>query len=191
MIPKPSGLCLSATGLRGYVLLGSLLYLQKKGALDRIKKISSCSVASIISLLLIIGYDVEDIIMTNFKFGFIEQFLQMSFKEVTKFLGLKDQKDLKDDIISKVVDKLCRICTLKELYMASDIEFYISIHNRKTKLNEIISYKTHPDLSCVDAVLMSSKIPLYYEKDLLISTSVSVYNYGLLTGHVVLKKSIR
>jgi predicted acylesterase/phospholipase RssA len=161
-------LILSGGGLSGLACLGSLHELIKLKYIDinEIKTIHSTSVGCIISLLLCfhkLNIDNESI---------KDYFIQRPFHELYKIhieqiinlyhsKGLFDEKSCKDLLkpFFNTIDLNLNI-TMKELYDLTSIElFFYSVGINKFELREL-SHISSPDLSIINAIYMSSTIPI-------------------------------
>jgi len=171
-------LILSGGGVSGLASLGSLHELIKLKYIDinEIKTIHATSVGCIISLLLCfhkLNIDNESI---------KDYFIQRPFHELYKInieqiinlyhsKGLFDEKSCKD-LLKPFFNTiyLDLSITMKQLYELTSIElFFYSVGINNFELKEL-SHNTTPDLSILNAVYMSSTIPivlkpLYYENE--------------------------
>ncbi len=157
-------LVFSGGAYKGLYFLGALKHLDdnKFCNIENIETIHAVSIGSIIAVLLCLKIPIIDII----EFA-INKPLKKLFNvdmenifNINNDLGIYDKKLFKEMYYSFFgsVDLECTM-TLKELYEYSGIELVVS----SVSLNEwkIIdfSYKTHPDLSVLDATYMSSSLP--------------------------------
>ena len=163
---KPQILVLGPGGSKGYLELGSILYLEKSNYLTSITKYVGCSAGAIISLLLICGYSSIEIMACLVETSFLGFFDNFSLKNVIDNVGLISNKPIKD-ILSKMIRRKYGIVpTMEKLYLCTGKELYIvSVRlERPEPKTYYISKDTDPHLSCVDAVLLSSNIPFIFHQ---------------------------
>lgn len=147
--------------------ISAIQYLSENNVLDlnNIDSIYGTSAGSIVAVLLALKYDWETLndyiiqrpwhelfhLKINYIFDAYKNRGIYNKKIVEKvFKPLLDAKDISIDI------------TLKDFYEYSKIEihfFSFEINQFKT---EDVSYLTHPNISLIDAILMSSSIPLLF-----------------------------
>jgi len=147
--------------------ISAIQYLSENNVLDlnNIYSIYGTSAGSIVAVLLALKYDWETLndyiiqrpwhelfhLKINYIFDAYKNRGIYNKKIVEKvFKPLLDAKDISIDI------------TLKDFYEYSKIEihfFSFEINQFKT---EDVSYLTHPNISLVDAIIMSSSIPLLF-----------------------------
>jgi predicted acylesterase/phospholipase RssA len=159
---------LSGGAYKGLQMLGALKYLHHKNFfnIDNIKTIHCVSVGSIISLFLCLKIKFDDIIHYTIHRPW-EKLFDISLDNIItlyKKKGLLDKKIIESifNIFFKN-NNLNNDLSLKELYNFSNIELYIySVNLKNFKLVEF-SYKTHPNLPVIDAIYMSSCLPLIFE----------------------------
>ena len=160
-------LVLSGGGKRGLMLLGSLeyIYQYQKEKISNIKTYIGSSIGSIICYLLILNYEPRHIISFLISNDFFKQFKDINFVSLTTCSGAYDWNILKKYLFILTNDKYKdENITLKQLYDTFNKELICTTFNLSKQTTEYLSYKTHPDLLCVDALRMSSNIPLYFDK---------------------------
>lgn len=144
---KPKYICLGVCLDRYMYILGALFKLKCKGRLDDVKAYSSVGIGSVISLLMIIGYDPLRI-MTVLSDGKV-------FVDPVNISKNSTMTKAHKTIYDMVEAKMKNIPTLEELYASTGIELYMSAYNITQRKTEIISRITHPKISCITAVLLS------------------------------------
>jgi predicted patatin/cPLA2 family phospholipase len=170
---KPTTLVLGPGGIKGFLILGALDVLYKYDILENVKRYVGVSIGSVISLLLVCGYTVSEIFQIALDMpNLFEDFMMISqIKEFMKLLkdsvesgGLLSSDIIRDLIEEKVIDKYGFVMTLKQLYEATGDEYVSVALNVTTDTTMYFSYKTHPDMSCVEAAMLSINIPLIFKK---------------------------
>lgn len=160
-------LVLGPGGNKGYAELGILQYLESSGRIKNLHDIVGVSVGSIISLLLVCGYSVMDILGQSHEANLLDGTnLFGSMREMLIKQGLFDQRTLEEKLESMVKKKVGFIPSLSELYAFSG-KNYVSVTTNVSKPvpeSVYLSKDTEPNLSCIKAALMSSNIPIIFAK---------------------------
>jgi predicted acylesterase/phospholipase RssA len=157
-------LIIAGGGPIGLQFFGVLEHLNKEGfwKLEDIETIYATSIGTMISVFISLNYDWEtlktyivgrpwnDVFKLNGKQIFDAFYNKGLFsKKVfeSTFKPLLEAKDLSLNV------------TLKEFYEYTKIEFHLYTFEQNTFKTVDLSYKTHPDLSLIQAVMMSCAIP--------------------------------
>lgn len=160
----PDTLVLSSGGLKGYLHLGALKVLYNNQHLDNVKNIIGCSVGSVIGLLILVGYDIDEIIESTLSTNILSSFSQIDIFKIRQNMGIIDTKEIKNQLEELVCNKLSYVPTMKELYEFSDINFMVVGSNLTNQSCQIFSHTNYPDVSCIDIILISSNIPgIFYQ----------------------------
>ena len=159
----PEALVLGPGGLRGYLELGALRYLESRGHLRNVKKFVGCSIGSIISLLLVLGYRVQDIIVDAVKVNLFRCVDQFSITKSKDYVGIISN-DIPREFLEHAVKKKCAgsIPSLINLFRLFGRELITTSVNLSRMETVYFSKDATPDLSCIDAVLLSINIPLLF-----------------------------
>ena len=162
---QPEVLVLGPGAEKGYYELGVLRKLESTKSLEKVKFISCCSIGSIIGLLITVGYNIKEIILEVMQNDTFEVLGKINITNIFTKGGIFENTGLKSMLTRMVIKKLGRVPSMKSLYMSTGIELSISVTNLNTrKYEEIINQKTEPDISCVDAVLLSSALPFVFNR---------------------------
>jgi len=156
-------------GIKGITILGSIKALQNNNLLNNIKNYVGVSVGSIISLLLICNYSVSEILyesihIPNFFCDINFYNLKKMFMDLVLQGGIINNDFLKKKLETMVIKKFGSVLTLKELYEITNLNFVSVTLNLSKDTTEYLSHTFCPDLSCVDAVMMSINIPIIFQK---------------------------
>lgn len=158
---------LSGGGPNGLATLGVLHYYFQKNKIDttKIKELAGTSIGSVICLLLACGYTPIEILS---EMCMIDNFFD--FKQTKNIIhNIKNMGAISiDPFINKISELLIRktgeIYTFQKLFDKTGKILYISATN-VTDTKEIkYFYKTHPNLSCLEAVKQSCNIPVIFHK---------------------------
>lgn len=156
-------LVLSGGGVRGFAMLGTLQYLKQHRFLNRIKKYIGTSIGAILSVLLIIGYEPSDIIIKFIQKNYVKDFGNYSFVNAIRGNGFLSF-DLFSQILKEVLlEKMESIPTLKEFDETFEITFTCLTFNYTKKCEEILNSDTFPELNIIDALRMTSNVPLIFD----------------------------
>jgi len=159
-----NALILPSGGIKGIYLIGAIQYLYEQYGLEHIKSYYGCSIGSIISALLIIGYKPLDILV-YICIKKIILFLIQSFN----LINLISNKHLIDSTLfttllsEMITSKIGYIPTLGELYTKFNKKICIvTILIEHSQKPQYISSDSHPDLSLISALHISSSIPIIF-----------------------------
>lgn len=155
----PNVLVLGPGGLKGFLELGAIKFFESCNFIDEVDTIVGVSVGSIIGLLLICGYNVDQIVKEALKVELLQDFSNLDLKKIQEKLGV-----FSNDHFRKIIQRLVRIKfgmipTLKQLYDTTGIKFVIISYNNSKEITYEISAENEPDIDCTEAVLLSSNIP--------------------------------
>lgn len=159
-------LVLSGGAKRGILTLGSLDYIYDKYPehVSNIHTYIGCSVGAICNYLLILGYKPCDILIKLITKEFFCKYKHIDFFKLSKCKGAYDW-NLSGNILRELTnEKYNREFTLKELYEEFGKKLVCITYNYTKQEEEVISCETYPELSCIDALHMSSCIPLFFER---------------------------
>lgn len=163
---KFDSLLIGPGSTKGILFLGALNALEELDLKKNIKSYVGVSVGSIICLLSSIGYtsieilssalDMNNLLMCNEGFN---------IKESTLNKGILNNNKLKNALKDRISTKFNgKIPTLKQHYNNTNINIYIVAYNLTKKEPIYFNHETHPDVSCLDAILYSINIPLVFQE---------------------------
>lgn len=159
-----TSLVLSGNSTNAMVSLGALQYLSDNNMIHGIKKYFGTSSGTILSLLLIVGYkpiELLTFICTEKVYkkmgGLNLTNIFLTGKPLMSFEPIKEALEL------LIVEKLGYTPTMRDLKEHFDVEFTVTTYNLTDDKREYINHKTHPDLSVISAIRMSSSYPLLFE----------------------------
>ncbi|CAK7994926.1 Patatin phospholipase [uncultured virus] len=165
----PDYLTLGSGAIKGYYILGALHVMHVNGMLIHVKGYSGVSVGSMISLLMISGFTPIDIATMAyntriFDADFTFDNLKKIIAEAGEKMGIISDQPIRNFLKSALEKKYSNIPTLKSLYEITGIDFYSITYNQSTMKTVYLSHLTHPDMCCIDAVLLSINIPFLFHK---------------------------
>jgi NTE family protein len=154
---------LSGGGTKGFCTLGALQYMYDNFLIKEDNKyFIGTSIGSIISYLLAIGYKPIEIVVYLCSNNVFELLLT-NFSN-TLWSGIYDYSIISKHCETMTLNKLNYIPTLKELKEILKKELIICSYNLTKHKREYISYLNYPNLSCIDAIRMSSSIPFIFNE---------------------------
>lgn len=160
-----TGLVLGPGGIKGFLELGFLLYMEKNGLLDKVDAFAGVSIGAIISLLLTAGYTVYEVINEAAKTNIMEDVSSIRLHDIQQNIGLISQRGIQENLDRLIKAKFGKILTMKELYMATGIELYMtSFELDKDPHPVYFSAKATPNISCTEAAILSANLPLIFHR---------------------------
>jgi predicted acylesterase/phospholipase RssA len=155
-------------GIKAFLELGSLYYLEKTGRLKHTKTYIGVSAGSLICLLLNIGLTAKEIIYLAISDSSIID-IDISKIDVVKSINTFKNKlgfFSKDKIIKNlsraIVEKWGHIPTLGELHEITGKELVVVSYPVGATKGDYFSYRNFPNLLCINPVLLSINIPIVF-----------------------------
>ena len=163
--PNIKHLVISGGGPTGIKALGALKHLEENGFwnINHIQSIYATSAGAIIAVLLCLRFDWQAIT----DYVIYRPWHETYNIEVTKILEAYSKKGIFDDSVLRVFFKpffdakdLSMDMSLTEFFAYSNIELHVfSLELNRFEIIDI-SYKTHPDISILTAIHMTSALPI-------------------------------
>ena len=155
-------LVLSGGGVRGFAHLGALQLLQEKNILDTVEHYLACSVGTIISFLIIIGYRPNNL-YEFLKMININKMQSFDFDNVLNNFGIDNGHLIMDMLESCLEVKMnVKNITFKQLHEISKKKLTVCATCINTRSETYFSHDTHPDLDVLLAIRMSISIPFLF-----------------------------
>lgn len=162
---KYNNLIISGTHISIITYIGALHILEQNNILDNFKNYYSTSFSSILILLLILGYNVNEIleIYNNIVWNDILNIDNYDILNFVSNFGLYDGTIINNMVKKFITDKdIDENITLKELYEKTGKSLNIVVLNLSRMEEELINYKVEPDLKVYKLIRMSISIPLIF-----------------------------
>lgn len=158
-------ICIGTGGIKGISYVAALNYLEKQKYInfENINLYTSVSVGSIISVLLIIGYKINEIydLMQDTDYNEIKPDLNLDL--IINKYGFDDGEKLMTFLKNILLKKINNSdITFLELYKLSNKELCIVTTNFSKNTEKIFNYKDTPNVSILLALRMSISVPLVY-----------------------------
>jgi predicted acylesterase/phospholipase RssA len=157
-----NNLVVSSGGMNGIICVGALNFLHSIKKLDTINNYIGCSAGSIITLMLLIGYNPFEINQILMDINAKEDFMNIDVFRLIKEFGIFDNNIIKKTFEKIITDKLGFIPTMKELYEITNKTWTAVIVNYNDINVVYANYKTHPDELCSDIAAASCCIPIIF-----------------------------
>ena len=160
-----SNLVLSGGALKAVVLLGAVKYLEEKDLIKHFKNYVGSSAGAIIIFFMIIGYksyEIKDILIEE-----INNIVDLDFENIDDFFinyGI-DNTDRNKDILKKYLIKKTKLndITFIEFAKKYGLNFTITGTNLTTRNTDYFNVDNFPNMSMIDALVITSCIPLIYK----------------------------
>lgn len=160
----PRTLVIGPGGVKGLKTLGFLCPLEDYGLLDTMDTFCGVSIGALISLLIICGYEMREIIGEATRMDFFKDIGNFNFQSIIENKGLISNEPVRKKLTELVLNKFGTIPNLYQLYMRTGKALTTVTLNATDKISVMMNPFTHGDVSCVDAVLYSMNIPfLFYQ----------------------------
>jgi len=159
---KKDTLILSGGGLKGIQILGALKYLEELEILKNINLYVGTSIGAYISILLIIGYNIDEIYKFSKIFDF-KKTVDIKFDNIFTMYSFDDSKNYKiifNNLLKKKnIDSNITLLDFYKLTKKKIVLCTICINDKKAIY---ISYENYPELPLITAIQMSTAIPLLF-----------------------------
>lgn len=156
---KPRVMVLGPGGVKGFLLLGCLMRLFQNDYLDQVNHWVGVSAGAAISLLIVAGYNIGEIIEMCLEIDLIEDVLAINLDQAGQKLGLLQNKTVETKIKTSLESRYNHVPTLKELFTRTNIDLTLVTFNIDTVEPVFLNHKTHPNLSALEAAMMSMAVP--------------------------------
>lgn len=161
---KYDTLVLSGNSTNAVVTLGALQYLYDNNIITNIKNYVGVSSGSILSTLLLIGYQPLELLTYLCIEKIFKKMIQFNISNMLLLRKPLMNFDTIQNIIENlIVDKIGFLPTMKSIEDFSNKKIIFTTYNLTDDKKEYITSQTHSNLSIVNAIRMSSTFPLIFE----------------------------
>lgn len=174
----PKILVLGPGGVRGCLELGALTALRRNNFLAHVETFVGVSIGAIISLLILSGYEPEEIVTDLADFDLTREITTTTFVEMKAGGGLIPTRFLRELITKRLKAKFGFVPIMSQIHFLTGKRFIAVTTDFESEQPVYISDTNFPDLSVVDACIMSSSIPLILHR---VELDGRVYVDGALT----------
>lgn len=162
-------LVFEGAGIRGIAYSGALLALNSMGVLEGIKRVAGSSAGAIYATFLAVGYNAAEIYYIVRKLDFLTltgsagNIIATGTRFLSDFSWYKG--DAFDGIMGELIEKKTGKAdlTFGELHASGGLEIYLVGTNLTKNCSEIYSHETTPEIAIVDAVRISTSIPMLFK----------------------------
>jgi predicted acylesterase/phospholipase RssA len=158
----PRVLVIGPGGVKGLKILGFLSPIEDSGFLEYVDTYCGVSVGAVISLLIICGYQIREIVGEAVKLDIFKEIGGFDFKSIIENKGFISNEPIRKVLTQLVINKFGNVPTLYGLYMRTGKAFVTVTLNATDEVCVMLNPFTHPDLSCVDATMFSMNIPFVF-----------------------------
>lgn len=160
----PRVLVIGPGGVKGLKTLGFLATIEDSVLLNYIDTYCGVSVGAVISLLMVAGYTIREIIGQAILLDIFNEIEPFDFHMVSKNRGLISTEPARRLLTNKLIEKFGKVPSLYHLYMITGKAFIAVTLNSTDEKAEILTPFSHPTMSAIDAVIFSMNIPfLFYQ----------------------------
>lgn len=118
------------------------------------------SAGAAISLLIVIGYTIDEIIDICMEINLVDDIISINLDEARTKMGLIKNKTVEDKLKECIENKFNYVPNLLELYNIKKVKLVLVTYNLDSMKPEFLDYETEPNLSCLEAAMMSMAVPL-------------------------------
>jgi predicted acylesterase/phospholipase RssA len=164
---KYTGLCLSVGGIRGVLQLGGIQEFWRRGQLEGLTHLAGSSVGAMNASLLSIGYEPLSLLGELCDPEFVSVFNSINFMNLPNLYGLYPTVIIRKKMEQLVILKLGYIPTFAQVLDRLGKHLTIAGYCLSDPVGErkiFFSPDTTPDMSIVDAVVLSCAIPMVFQK---------------------------
>lgn len=160
----PHAIVLGPGGVKGFLQLGALFALERVKMLDRVKSYTGVSVGAIISLLLCSGCEIKEIIQYAIETDLFRNLNHFSFEDMKTGTGFISNDSIKSKLMDVILSKFGYIPSMTIFHNITGYDFCAVAYNITRNETEYISYHNYPDISIIDATMLSMNIPILFFK---------------------------
>lgn len=160
----PDILVLGPGGIKGFYYCGALSFFEEERILVNVGTIVGCSVGSILGLLINAKYTCLEILSEAASIDLFVDINSIKLENIKNNIGLMSNTIISDKLNFLMKKSFGRIPTFSQLYDETGIRFSVVTYNLTQRKPVYMSAKTHPDMSVVEAVLLSCNIPVFFHQ---------------------------
>ncbi|AHH01577.1 patatin-like phospholipase [Pithovirus sibericum] len=160
----PEVVVLGPGGIKSLLIMGALFRLNQEGILKNVHTFIGVSAGSLISLMLVAGYSIQEIVVDAVSDDLLHDVCAVNLSQTKQTMGLIDHGKIRERLSKKIISKFGKVLTLKQLYLATGLTYISVSTNLDSESPHYFSWETEPDVSCVEAALRSMNIPFLFQK---------------------------
>ena len=155
----PDVLVLGTGGAKGNLELGALYKLERENFLRNVSIWIGVSIGAPVSLLKVCGYNAVEIIDDCMEINLLNDIEDIDLSRIKDNPGLFSNNTIENMLKLRVKKRFGMIPTLMQLFMATGLIFSCTTFNSDKLRKEELNKNTEPNLSCVEAAMMSMPLP--------------------------------
>lgn len=157
-----NAIVMAGGGMKGFGLLGAMQYMIDNKLIGNVKYYSGTSIGAVICYFLAIGYTPIEMVVYIITNNVFDKKDHKSIDSILNGEGIYDFSIYSSHFKKMSIDKIGYIPTFKDLYEKMGIILFTCTYNITKKKKEYLSFYTHPEMSCIDAIILSSSLPFIF-----------------------------
>ena len=158
----PRVLVIGPGGIKGIKTLGFLSPVEDFGILQYVDTHGGVSVGAVISLLIICGYRIREIVKEAVTLNLFKEINALDCRSIVENRGFISSEPIRKHLTQLVINKFGNVPTLRGLYMMTGKAFVAVTLNASDEVCVMMNPFDNPDISCVDAAMFSMNIPFVF-----------------------------
>lgn len=159
---RPRVLVIGPGGVKGLKVLGFLSPIEDSGLLEYVDTYCGVSIGAIISLLIISGYQIREIVGEAATLDIFKEIGALDLRSSLNNRGLMSNEPIRKRLSQLVINKFGNVPSLYSLYMRTGKAYVAVTLNATDEECVMMGPFTHPNISCVDATMFSMNIPFVF-----------------------------
>ena len=158
---KPTIILAGPSGAKMFYFTGVMKRLyEEPNFLSDVKHFAGVSAGSAMTLLLVIGYTIDEIIDLCMDLTIIDDLATINLDEAREKFGLIKNQTMEKKLSDAIVRKIGFIPTMQQLYCITGLNWTAVTFNVEKVEAQFLNRETQPNLSVLEAVMMSSAVPI-------------------------------
>lgn len=173
-------LIISSGGVKGYLMLGALKELDQHHPVDKFTYYTGSSMGSLLSAILAVGCTIEEMEAILVEIEWFD-FFDIKIRHFLEEMGFIETCQLQQYFKAVFSYKnLSPTITFQELYEQTGKVLTVAVTNVSKRIGEYHCYKTTPNQSILQSLIMSISIPIVFKP---IRYNGSLYSDGGIVNH--------
>ena len=158
----PRVLLLDYGGEKGLLMLGFLAATEDAQMLNHVDTYAGVSIGAIITLLLVAGYSVREIIGESTRLDLFKNIASLDIQAIIDKGGFISTEPIRQRLTQLIVNKFGSVPTLHGLYLSTGKSYNVATFDVTNMVSVIMGPFNYPDVSCIDAAMFSMNIPFIF-----------------------------
>lgn len=158
----PRVLLIGPGGAKGLKTLGFLSPIEDFRLLEYVDTYVGVSVGALITLLMICGYHIREIVGEAVKLDIFKEPTSFDFNSIVERRGFISNEPVRKRLTQLIINKFGNIPTLHGLYMMTGKAFNAITLNATDEECVMLNPFNNPDISCIDATMFSMNVPFIF-----------------------------